>query len=150
MPRPPIEIPNKTKKSIESTLGELKLADQLVPLMFDKDHMAVLLSLLCANDAGGLSFTLVSKVAGLGRSQKLVDTLSHLIDYGLVEKLNGNYKLTDYGISAARFAEKFIRMINSDPQVARKRSELAGNISIIKAVEQKYNEQIKMKVKEAT
>lgn len=144
--RPKKVIANKLRKKINTVLSGLTLADQLVPLMFEKDHLAVLLSLKQKTD--GLTFSLIGDVAGLGRSQKLVDILNHLVDYRLIDKQNGNYTLSDYGLSAANFAERFIKMITSDPNVARN-SPIAAQKAVIEDIEQKYEESLKKRVKES-
>lgn len=143
------KIAAELRKEIQSALGELTLADQLAPLMFDKDHMAVLLSLMCSYETGGLSFTQIGDITNLGKSQKLVDTLNHLSGHGLVERTNGNYNLTDYGYSAATHADRFIEMINSDPEIASK-SDLAGNLAVIKKVKRRHTQFVNKAVQQTT
>jgi hypothetical protein len=143
------EIPNDLKKHLDSALGDLHLASQIVPLMFDKDHMAILLSLKVSSEAGGLSFSQLGDVTKLGKSQKLVDFLGHLSGYGFIEKTNGNYELTDYGLSAAGFVVRFLDLVNQDPDIARS-SPLAGHKAVIHSVNQRYAASIKNKVKQST
>jgi len=149
MPRPKKKVPQKLRKEIKKTINELSLADQLMPLMFDVENMSILLALRKTEDTSGLPFVSLGDVTSLGKSQKLVDRLNLMIAYGLVEKTDNKYKLTEFGLSAADFSRKLVVMINEDAEIA-KRSKLAGHIAVVQAIDQKGEELIKKTIKERT
>jgi len=149
MPRPRKRIPQKLEKEIEETMDSLNLAEQLMPLMFDLDNMSILLALKRAHGTSGLPFVSVGEVTGLGKSQKLVDRLNLMISYGLVERTNGKYDLTEFGLSAASFAERLVVMINEDQEIAR-RSKLTGHLATVNSIRQKSEELVRKRIREGT
>jgi hypothetical protein len=142
------EIPIHLKKNIEVALAGLTLADQIVPLMFNIENLAILISLREAFQVKGLSFSQLGEVAGLGKSQKLVDMLRHLGDYGLVKRSTGIYVLTEYGKSVADIADRFLILVNKNPQFAQK-STFAGRKELVDSILEVNKKSVKNDASEA-
>jgi hypothetical protein len=147
MPRPKIEVPKDIVDKVAEAMEELTVADQLVPLVFDKENMAILLILREAYQSHGLAFSAIGEATGLGKSQKLLDLLRHMIEYGLVEHTNSSYALTELGMSTANFAHRFVSAINADPEVAKKVG-LADRYSMIQYAEKKSKELMEKRIRE--
>lgn len=139
MGRPRKQIPEKMRNELKETIDDLLLVDQLMPLMFDKENMSILLSLLMTKDEKGLPFVSIGEITDLGKSQKLVDRLNLMIDYGIIEKTNGNYNLTEFGVSAANFTKKLITLVNEDNKISNK-AKFAGYNIIYQTIEQKIDD----------
>lgn len=148
MPRPKIEVPKDVVDKVAEAMEELTVADQLVPLIFDKENMAILLILREAHQTHGLAFSPIGEATELGKSQKLLDLLGHMIEYGLVEHTNSSYALTELGMSAANFARNLISAINADPEVAKK-AGLADRYSMIQYAEKKGKELLEKRIRES-
>ncbi len=146
MPRPKIEVPKVLANNITEAMEELTVADQLVPLIFDRDNMAILLILREAHQTHGLAFSLIGEATELGKSQKLLDLLGHMIEYGLVEHTNSNYALTELGMSAAKFAGNLVDAINADPETAKK-TGLADRSSLTQIAETKSKELLERRIR---
>jgi len=112
-PKKQVPVVVETKEKVP---GEKVLWNDLLPLLFNKDF---LLSLLVLRTAGrqdtSLSFTKIDEYMGLGKRQKLSDTLDHLVRCGLVEKKDRGYRLTgQLGLPFTGFVGKLVKAVDRD------------------------------------
>ena len=114
MPRRREEVPKRVLQKAKVLEKKWSLANELSALIFRRDNLKLISFMATGQELGGLPFSRIGDLSGLGTSQKLVDTLNYMVDYGLVAKANGGYKLTKLGLGTAAFAGRLLNLLSNE------------------------------------
>ena len=112
-----VRVEKTSKEEIEREEKNLKerftIADQIVPLIFNRNGAKLLYCLAYASEMGldiGNLQTL-ERLAEVDHTQETIDRLNYMNRCALLHRTNGGYEATEMGASCGKFVDKLTKSV---------------------------------------